>query len=190
MSEKVLVTDFTWRTEDQQLNSIGVANVPIYYGTDGRLALVRPTSRKEQDIIHVASIACLSDDEDDLIDFLRAAKKRNLKIICAEEKFEWYPQRSLSLVLRAWKMARNNGAARVGGQISAAKREAMAKAGAEKIKGRWCLPNSAFKTDDLLKEADISRTSANKYLGRRPMAQANHVAAQKRKAKREDRANA
>lgn len=189
MAIKALLTDLTWRTEGQQL-AVMPEVAHVYHGIEGRSLLLRPTSRKEPAIFYVASIACLSDDEDDLIDFLRAAKKRDVRIICIEENFEWYPQRSLSIVLKAWKLARNNGAARVGGQISAAKREAIARAGAAKIKDRWPLPNAAWRTEDLLKEGELSRTSANKYLGRRPLAQAACEAAQKRKAKREERANA
>src|ERR1017187_4746759 len=139
MTVKVLITSLTWRAEAQQWKSItpllgSYTDAPVYYEVDGRNSLVRSTTRKGTDIVYVASLGCLSDDEDDLIDFLRAAKKRDIQIICVDENFTWYPQRSLSIVLKAWKLARNNGAAKVGGQISAAKRQAMAEEKAERIR--------------------------------------------------------
>lgn len=189
MAAKALITEWTWRKPEAQRAALariipGWPDVPIFSGED-RHMLLRATTRKEPDTIYVASLGCVASDEDDLIDFLRAAKKRALKIICIEEDFEWYPQRSLSIVLKAWKAARNKGSAKVGGQISGEMRKAIVQAGAEKIRARWALPSKEWKTDALLKEADISRTSANKYLGRRPLTQANYIAAQKRKAKRE-----
>lgn len=75
------------------------------------------------------------------------------------------------------------------GRAAGIKRSAVALAGAEKIRERWKLPNDEWRTDDLLKEGDISRTTANKLLGHRPRIQRNYQAALKRKAAHEQRAN-
>jgi hypothetical protein len=188
MPDKVLITDFTWRTEAQQLATISahkssLVDATRYYDVEGRGFLVRPTTRREQVEVYVASLACLAEDEDDLIDFLRSAKKRGLRMVGIEENFAWTSTRSLVLTLKAFKAARNNGAAKVGARISADKKIADTKLAVEKIRDRWKLPSSEWSTADLLKEAGRSLNAVKAYLGSRIIAQRNYQAALKRKAR-------
>jgi hypothetical protein len=79
--------------------------------------------------------------------------------------------------------------AQVAGKASAKKRIAVSKKGAAKIADRWPQPSVDWPTHVLLKEAGLSYNTAKAHLGRRPIEQANHEAAKKRKERRNAKAN-
>ena len=79
--------------------------------------------------------------------------------------------------------------AQIAGKASAKKRIAVSKKGAAKISDRWPQPSVDWPTSVLLKEAGLSYNTAISILGRRPIEQANYEAAQKRKERRNAKAN-
>lgn len=69
------------------------------------------------------------------------------------------------------------------GKTSGLVRSKQARAGVEKIRDRWPLPSQEWPTRVLIEEAGCSLNTVKAVLGRRPIAQANYQAAQKRKEK-------
>jgi hypothetical protein len=67
-----------------------------------------------------------------------------------------------------------------GGEISAKRRSAAARAAAETIRHEWSLPSVDFPTAHLIARAGISLNTAKQYLGARPAAQKFHKASLKR----------
>jgi len=158
--------------------------INIFEGVSGMYSLLRNTKRKSITEFYVSSIAVISDDEKDINNFINMANKRGALIHSVEENQSWKtPIPRLPFVM-AWKDARKNGAAKVGGKISADIRKKKSAEGIAKIKDRWPMPSKEWPTEILLKEAGVSLNTAKSVLGRRPIEQANYAAKIKRKAKR------
>ncbi len=138
------------------------------------------------DIIHVASLAVLSDDESDLLELLGflAEPSRGLQMVAAECGTVIQPGSSRDTVVSAWKRARRLARARFAGEAggAATRKLAMARTsdGAERIRSRWCDPR--HETAALLREAGISRNTAQRELGLRSAAIAAEFARLKRLA--------
>lgn len=153
---------------------------------DARAEMLRPTGRKNEIVIYVASLAVLAWSEDDLREVMAAIKARRAMLVSAEDG-ECFTENVEDAVAR-WRAAstksRLEGAAKRGGAVSAKVRGDRVSAGVEKIKDRWPLPSSEWSTAALLAEAGVSRNGANARLGGREKAQARYQAAIKRKLKR------
>lgn len=191
MTIKVYVNpDAKWWTEQRQMDALapivpGWPEVVIY---DNIEDVLRPTTRKGEMIVFVASLAVIAGTSAKFLEVFRMFPKEG-SIISAEtgaRYFSGYRQ-----ILKAWNAAnyksRIEGAARRGGLATAAKAMVRTKAGIDRIRDRWKLPSKEWATEVLLKEAGVSLNTVKAVLGSRIIAQHNHRAAQKRKAKREAR---
>lgn len=189
MANKALISDLTWRSLEMQ--KAAFPDMPHYVGPKEIPHMLRPTSRQERDTIHVMSLAVIADNEIDFGEFIGLLRARDAFLASKEENLlvGRNKLRSLKLV-EMWRSARRAGIQKIGGHISAAKREAESKEGCDRIRERWPLPSKTWPTAVLLKEADVSYNTAKKFLGRRPIEQANHEAKLKRKKLKEARANA
>jgi hypothetical protein len=187
MAEKVFKSTWTWRTLAHQEKIVAqFMGDELYqdapYFTDGeRDSMFRPTTRHGSDDLYVSSISVLAQDENDLAKVVANLNKCQMFLHCAEEAKVFQPKISLAEAAKLWKQARVNGAAMIGGRISAERRQSKVKEAAEKIKDRWKLPSGEWPTHILLEEAAVSLNSIKSVLGNRPIAQRNYRAAQKRK---------
>jgi hypothetical protein len=197
---KIFISDYTYRTEAKQLEKLSehpdFSGAPIFRPAD-LSTMFRATQRSEIDTYYAASLACLAETEDRLLEFLAGCRQRRACIGTIEELFEWRPGQSNAGIVKAWKLARVRGSAKAGANISKANRLAISKKACDAIEPFWHLPNQEYATDDLLKAANKSigkrgrlhYRTAIKHLGRRPIEQANYQAARTRKERREQRAN-
>lgn len=193
MAFKLFVSDFTYRIPDSQIAVLRaqpeLADAPIYRPEDMQ-TMFRPTQRTQRDTYYAASIACFAPNEERFKEFIGLCRQKKVCLASIEENFIWTPQQSTGGAVKAWKAARINGSAKVGARISAKNRQDKSREACAKIQDRWPLPNVIWTTPVLLKEAGISYNTAIKFLGKRPIAQYNYQAKLKRRAKREERANA
>lgn len=186
MPRKALISDLTWRSLEMQ--KAAYKDIPIYLAPGEIENMLRHTTRKEDNHIYVMSLGVIADNQEDFVNFLELMKKRKAILHVTEDENgfscdvrHW----KHSDAIKAWKEARKNGVTKIGGRISADIRLRESKEACDKIKDRWPMPNSTWPTFVLLKEAGISLNTAKKFLGRRPLEQANYQAAQKRKDKRD-----
>lgn len=193
MAFKMFVSNHTHRTEAQQLATLAqkpeLANAPVYT-QDDISNILRPTTRRTSDTYVAASVACFEKREVDLRVFLAGCRKKKIHLASVEEEFHWSPTQSPLTAIKAWKAARVNGAAKIGGRMSADLREAKSRKACAKIKDRWPEPSKTWPTDTLLREAGaevgkkrLAYNTAIKFLGKRPIVQYNHQAKLKRKAR-------
>lgn len=148
-------------------------------GMEQRSDMLRATRRR--DVIYVASLACLAVHEADLFDFLFAVGERGGTVRVLDIDLE-IPPGSIMDAARACVTAFRNAKRRAqtepgrqsGGKVAAERREAAARKAAAMIADRWKLPTQEHPTDALLAEAGLSRNTANKYLKKRPDAQAEY----------------
>ena len=83
MTDKALVSDYTFRTmESQRANS---GDMPVFVLPQDLPQLFRPTTRKIIDRYHVESLAIIARTEDQFRDFLSNAKKRKAQIVSRED---------------------------------------------------------------------------------------------------------
>ncbi len=191
MADKVYKSSTSARSEAYQdvllaAKVPGWPNVTIY--RDGeREGLIRPTTRKIEDSIYAASFACFADNESDLVAFLRACKDngRRVRLIGIEEDFEWYPQRSLSIAINAWKAARRSGASKRGAEMSAASKKAKTAARLKLIEDD--LKKDEYTTRELLERVGVKSVNSikNTYGISREEMQRRYRAELKRKERRE-----
>lgn len=158
----------------------------MYEGESGLAAILRPTRRNEQITLAVVSLGVLARTYPEWGDLLPDIRRKKISILSLESGV-YPPTCSAKLITQHWKEARASGAAKIGGRISADKKKAFTKEAADKIADRWPLPSKEWRTEDLLNEAGISLNTAKAHLGKRPIAQYNYQAAQKRKERRNAR---
>ena len=180
MTEKALVSELTWRTLERQREEM--LGLPVFVVPDDLPQLFRPTTRKEPDCFHVASLGILADNEKDFRDFLAKAKKRKAELFSREDSKLYVVNGNCETLVRLWRVARRNGAAKIGANISADRKKAATKEAVAKIADRWPMSSDEWPTKLLLAEADISLNTAKAHLGKRPIAQYNYQAKLKRKA--------
>lgn len=183
MPDVALISDLTWRSLEMQRKHF--SGMQCYVAPDEIQQMLRKTTRKERIHVHVISLGVIADNQNDFIDFWNLLQKRKAFLLIEPENdciLTSFEGAKLDDVIKYWRMARKNGVAKIGGQISAAKREDESKIAIAKIKDRWPLPNKEWATSVLLKEADLSYNTAIKFLGKRPIAQYNYQAKMKRKA--------
>jgi hypothetical protein len=98
-----------------------------------------------------------------------------------EEGWRWRPGQSTRNAVKAWKAARIKGVSRIGGRISAQRKEATTKEAIELIREDWPKPSHEFSTKELRERCDLSLNTIKRHLGPRPIAQYNYQAKLKRK---------
>lgn len=179
MADKALISELTWRSLEMQKHAF--PDMPHFIAPDELSSLLRHTRRAEQLVVHVMSLAVIADKEKDFIAFYEALRKIKAKLISLDDGMTANCNAPVGSILIVWRDARKQGAAKVGGQISADKRKAKSAAGATLIKDRWGMPSKICPTHVLLKEADISYNTAITILGKRPIAQYNYQAKLTRK---------
>lgn len=176
---KIFVSDYTYRTEAEQLEKLyedpRLIDAPVFRPAD-LPTMFRETQREVRDTYCASSLACFGKTPDGLVEFLENCRKRKTRIVGAEEKYEWHPGQSNAGALKAWRLARVKGAAKAGAGISADNRKARSAEGAARIKDRWSMDSKTWPTKVLLKEADISYNTAKTLLPPRPVAQYNYKA--------------
>jgi len=192
MADKLFVSDYTHRTESEQLKKLyenpDLKGAPIFRPED-LSAMFRSTRRTESDTYHAASVACLAPDKKRLEEFISGCQKRKACIVGKEEELVWTPNQLIKILVDAWKLARINGAAAVGGQNTAKAWKAKMKAGVDKAATLWGLPSKKYSIKDVEAISGISRGAIVKELGNRFVAQYNYQAAQKRKERRNAKTN-
>lgn len=163
-------------------------DVPIYYGAD-RDILIRQSRRQVKYEIYCASLALFADEENDLVSFMKSIKARGHKIICAEESLIWSGGKPIGIVVAQWREARKVGAAMRGAIKSAATRKAATAAKLESVKHE--LESTDTPTKEILSRVGVrSVNSIKNHFGYcREVLQAHYQAAQKRKERRNDKAN-
>lgn len=182
MTEKALISELTWRSLEMQ--KAHFPDMPHFVAPDDLPMLLRPTTRKHENKIFVISFAVIADNEKDLREFAKLCKARKTEVCSSEGQTVWRWYNSAHILVEWWREARRNGAAKIGARISADKKKAKGKEGADKIANRWPMPSDEYPTATLLKEAGISLNTAKAHLGKRPIAQYNYQATQKRKERR------
>lgn len=186
MTEKALISDLTWRTLEMQ--KAAFPNMPHYIAPDEITNLLRSTTRNGKIDVHVVSLAVIADNENDFQNFIDLAQKRGINLHTQEEGMEFLFDKKVrhqhNHIIETWKKARKNGAAKIGGSISARKKEDATKVAIELIREDWPKPSDEFSTKELLARAKVSLNTAKKHLGRRPIAQANYQAKLKRQARK------
>lgn len=181
MTDKALISELTWRSLKMQKEAF--PNMPHYIAPDELPTLLRHTTRKDRLFIHVVSLAVVADNPDDFDNFWRSLPKDSaVRDLDRGEVIEAsFPIKKAKML---WHSARKFGAAKIGGRVSAQKKEDATKAAIELIRADWPKPSEEFSTQELLDRANISLNTAKKHLGRRPIAQANYQAKQKRAARK------
>lgn len=164
------------------------SGMQIYRAPEDIGQMLRPTTRKEIDRIHVMSLGVIAEKEKDFRSFLALMSKRKAVLVETDSASEIHvcPGNYTKLV-KDWKEARKNGVAKIGGRISADNRKKESAEAAAKIKDRWPMPSKIWPTRVLLKEAGKSLNTIKSILGPRPIAQYNYQAKLKRKAKKAGR---
>lgn len=166
----------------------GWPDVQILVDDDLEL-LTRPTTRQTKDVIYTASLALFGDSEAEITSFLRAAKLRGLKLVCAEESLTWSGGKPIQIVVAQWREARKTGASMRGSQKSAATRKSLTAAKLALIEDD--LKKEEFTTRELLDRVGVkSINSIKNHFGvTREVMQGRYRATQKRKERYEQRAN-
>ena len=187
MAYKAFISDLTWRNKTHQVLNISArCQIPpdelTIYAPEDLSALLRPTKRHENDIIAVSSLAVLADNEKEFVRILKLIRKKKMHIGDCEANVNYRWSLPVSHIVEQWKLARKQGAAKIGGKMSADKKKDNSALAVAKIKDRWPLPSKEWPTKALLKEAGISLNTAKAHLGKRPIAQYNYQAKLKRKA--------
>lgn len=184
MTDKALISDFTWRSLGMQ--KAAFPNMPHYVAPDEMTSLLRATTRKEPIKIHVLSLGVIAEDEKQFLAFM-AKLPKDASVISSEEEVTISRRNALNVSVALWRVARSRGAAKIGARISADKKKASTAEAIEKIRDRWPLPSKEWPTRVLLAEADKSFKTVKSVLGVRSVAQYNYRAAQKRKERRNAR---
>lgn len=139
--------------------------LPCFYLPDDLLNLVRPTQRRSADVFRCMSLSVLAENEKDFRAILKAAWNLDA-IIQSDLGHCLEPGDKISECVAAWKSARREGAAKAGGEATAAKSEREFWEGFALIKDRWHLPSKEENASaPLLAEAKTSRNTAKSYLG-------------------------
>lgn len=184
---KIFISSHTFRTEAEQLKTlrgiIELSGAPLYRPED-MSAMFRKTRRVVEDTYYTASIACFAPTKEKFEEFISECRKASISLGSIEEDFQWSPTQSTSGAVNAWRLARIDGAAQVGGQRNAAKWKDKMKAGIEKAKPLWGLPSKQHSIKDIEAACEISRGSIVKALGNRVPAQIAYQSAQKRRETR------
>lgn len=187
MTVKAFRSTLSWRTleHQNQVLSSHIADWPevaVYTGEDDFLSIIKPTTRKGNARLYMASLGVLAREEKDFRERMSALIKRKILVTAIEDNTTWDGNSKIKEAVEAWRSARMQDAGKRGGAISAAKRKSASETAAKAIKDRWKLSSSEYPTKVLLEEVCVSLNTIKKLLGNRPLAQANYRAVLKRKA--------
>ncbi len=193
MTDKALISDLTWRSLEMQ--KAAFPDMPHFVAPHETHLILRKTQRNGVLYIHVMSLAVIANNGEAFEDFWRQLPK-NSAVHIQEDNIVLESTFPIKKAKAFWWSARRFGIAKIGGRISAEKKEAKYKRAISLIADRWPKPSKDWPTHILLKEAGlaverkkVSYNTAIKYLGKRPIVQANYQAAQKRKERRNAKAN-
>jgi hypothetical protein len=112
--------------------------------------MLRPTSRKEPDRIHVASLSVLAWEERDFASVVETVIARGGVIISVDDELTIAVGTPVSEAVASWKTARKRsrtiGVKQKGARVSADKKKAIAAAGVERIKPYWGMSADEWPT--------------------------------------------
>ena len=188
MTDKALISELTWRSLDMQRKAF--PDMPHFIAPDDITSLLRPTRRKQNLRICVLSLGVIAETEKNFLYILENIRKAKAHIYEEETRTEYHDDCPIQNVLNAWKVARRDGAAKIGAKISADKKKASTAESIMKIKHLWPLPSKEYPTRELLAIADLSLNTVKANLGSRLIAQHNYQAKLKRQAKLKATSNA
>lgn len=147
-----------------------------------RTSLARPTSRRsETEVIHVASLGALAWRQDDFAAFIESLAGRKPTVISYHDQktFHLSDRKAIQQIVAAFPESRKHGSRQkgrlIGAYNSAEIRNARSKAASERIRERWSLPSEMYSTADLIAETGFSRNTVQRWLGKRPAAQARRL---------------
>lgn len=172
MTDKALISDLTWRSLDMQRKAF--PDMPHFVAPNDVASLLRPTRRQQTLRICVVSLGVMSDTEKNFLYILSGIRKIKAHIWEEETRTEYHDDCPIKNVVNAWKVARRDGAAKIGAKISADRKKARVRQACALISDRWPMPSSEHPTSKLLEEAGISLNSVKAVLGSRPIAQYNY----------------
>lgn len=150
MPDVALISSLTYRPEELQR-----ATYPDYphFSIDEIPTMLRVSQRASTLHVHVLSLACVAETEEEFREFWRLLKLRKALLHSKEECLAILSTAaSLDRILRVWRSARRNGAAKAGGEENARRAECEFWERFAKVKDRWHLTE---KSETLLKEAGI-----------------------------------
>lgn len=153
-----------------------------------RTEALRPTTRKEPSHLYVAVLPVIAWGAADFCGVLEQLQVANCILVALDTGTMIDPRTGdldRDALIAEFKMRRRLGSEeasrRLGAQISAERRKAVAMDKAELIRDRWKLPTNQHGTRDLLREVGLSMNTAKLYLGPRPIAQREYEALMKRR---------
>ena len=160
MTDKAVISEYTYRTLDGQRESLG--DMPTFILPDDLPQLFRETTRKCRDALHVVSLGIIAENEKNFREFLAQARKVKAKIVSQEDGNFWIVPNNIENLVKWWKDARRKGSAVEGGR----KGGALLKAGvAERLKGftkqEWI--NGKIKNAQLVEKYDVSLGAMRRY---------------------------
>lgn len=148
MPDVALISNLTYRTLEKQR-----ATYPDFphFTIEEIPTMLRQSQRPVHLNVHVLSLACAADTEVDFRAFLKLMKARKAALYSKEEKLVGQKASDNHLV-KLWRAARRNGAAKAGGEENAKRAERDFWERFALIKDRW---HGVDKSEHLLKEAGI-----------------------------------
>lgn len=188
MSDKALISDLTWRSLEMQKKTF--ATMP-HFTIDEMHIMFRKTQRSIGDVIHIQSLGIVANNEKEFRVFLEIIKDRKAWLHSEDEDFMIHARNiKINEMVNMWKLARRDGAAKIGARISADRKKATTKECIAKIKDRWPMASRDYSTKSLLAEAGLSLNTVKSILGSRIIAQHNYRAKVKRRETLKARSNA
>jgi hypothetical protein len=180
MTDKAVISAYTYRSLDSQRDAH--VDMPVFVLPDDLPQLFRATTRQASYKIHVVSLGVLARNEEQFREFLALAKKRKAQIVSQEDDQTFVVNGNCENLVKWWKDARRNGAAKIGAKMSADRKKSDSNARVAIIADRWPMSSKEWSTRTLLKEAGLSLNTVKAALGKRPIAQYNYQAKLKRKS--------
>lgn len=162
MTDVALISAFTYRTMDEQ--RAAHPGMPFFIAPDDIPTMLRQSQRVGALYVHVLSLACAAEDEDNFKKFWERLKNRKAFLNSKEERLVILSTTaSLDRVIKIWRAARRNGAAKAGGEATADKSKKQFWERFTVIKDRW---HGADLSARLLKKAGIAHHDTVRfYLG-------------------------
>ena len=147
-----------------------------------RAALVRSSSRRRDDeVIHVVSLGVLAWRQDDFASFIEKLADQRYTLVAHHDAktFNLAHEKDRRAAVEAFPESRKKGSRQkgrlIGAKRSAEIRNARSREACEKIRERWSLSSELYATADLITETGFSRNTVQRWLGKRPAAQARRL---------------
>lgn len=158
-----------------------------------RAIMLRATTGKRGETVHIASLAVLAWTQDDMMQALTLALARGATVRVLDEALTIPPNVGPDILheaAKAFTKGRKAGSAFIGGKISGEAKAAVARAKAEKIRGVYGMPTEQMPWAELLRISGLTRNTIIKHLGPRKPHQVTWLSNQKRAAARTGRKEA